>query len=93
MCEARLPFNWYQHGMDLVVKTPRMKREHLIKHCNIVVDRSTGHGEDADYYERKPYNGRKLIDMRYAKAVPAPLESYYHNVDNSPDEVQEILHG
>jgi len=50
-----------------------MKKEHRIKNENILIDKSTGHGEDADYYERKPYGGMKWIDIRYARAVP-PLK-------------------
>ncbi len=76
MDQDRLPICWDLKKMDLIVKTPRMKREHLILNKDIIVDRSTGHGEDADYYERKPYGGRKWIDMRYARAVESPTKGH-----------------
>ena len=72
--EERLPICWYSKGMGLIIKTPRMAKEHFIFNKNILVDRSTGHGEDADYYERKPYGGQKYIDMRYARAALAKEE-------------------
>ena len=64
-----LPICWYLKGMSLILRTPRMKRERVILNKNILVDRATDHGEDADYYEKKPYGGRKWIDMRYVTVL------------------------
>lgn len=51
----------------LIVRAKNASGERIIPPGKWWIDRNTERGEDADIYERKPHQGRKLIDRKNIK--------------------------
>jgi hypothetical protein len=72
---TRIPYRWdlwIKPTDSVVLKRYRYDRERIIKPGKWYIDRNTPVGDDARFYERKPYGGKREVPFQEIVAILRP---------------------